>query len=122
MSLLSQGSWEKKIIERVHNVNATLKRPLSDDGDGTPKPKRGRPRQQSMVLTRYPPLRDTADDFVTTSRNIAALQKELERDSPREDILIDCGEVNATVLLSQYKELHKSYVVRPIHACMHERL
>ena len=57
MSLLPQGSWEKKIIERVHNVNATLKkRPASDDGDSTPKPKRGRPRQHSMVLTRYPPL------------------------------------------------------------------
>lgn len=106
------------------------KRPLSDDGDSTPKPKRGRPRQQSLVLTRYPPLRDTADDSVTILRNIAALQKELERDSPRKDsvlslcrqtfskrreeILVDSGEVDATTLLNQFKELHKNYVVRSI--------
>ena len=127
--ILSQGSWEKKIIERVHNVNATMKkRPLSDDGSSTPKSKRGRPRQQSLVLTRCPPLRDTNDDSVTVSRNVAALQKELERESPRketvlslsqqtfirrrEGILVDSGEVNATSLLDEFKELHKSYVVR----------
>ena len=28
-----------------------------------------------------------------------------------EDILVDSGEVNATGLLNQFKELHKSYVV-----------
>lgn len=104
------------------------KRPLGDDGDSTPKSKRGRPRQQSLVITRYPPLRDTADDSVTTSCNVAALQKELERDSPRketvlslarltftkrrEEILVDSGEVSATSLLNLFKELHKSYVVR----------
>ena len=27
----------------------------------------GRPRQHSLVLARYPPLRDTADDIVTIS-------------------------------------------------------
>lgn len=123
-----QGSWEKKIIERVHNVSATMKkRPVSDDGESTPKAKRGRPRQQSLVLTRYPPLRDTADDSITRSRNAAALKKELEKDTPRketvlslsrqtftmrrEEILVDSGEVNATGLLNQFKELHKSYVV-----------
>ena len=125
---MSQGSWEK-IIERVHNVNATMKkRPLHDDGASIPKSKRGRPRQQSLVLTFYPSLRDTADDSVTISQNIEALQKELERDNPRketvlslsqqtftkrrEDILVDSGEMNATGLLSEFKELHKSYVVR----------
>lgn len=64
-------------------MNTTLKkRLLNYDGDGTPKPKQGRPRQQSLVLTYYPPPRDTADDSVTISRNIAALQKELEMESP----------------------------------------
>ena len=103
------------------------KRPLSDDEASTPKSKHGRPRQHSLVLARYPPLRDTADDIVTISRNVAALQKELERDSPRkeivlslarqtfikrrEEILIDSGEESATVLLNQLPELHKSYVV-----------
>ena len=100
------------------------KRPLSDDEASTPKSKRGRPRQHSLVLARYPPLRDT---IVTISQNVAALQKELERDSPRkeivlslarqtfikrhEEILIDSGEESATVLLNQFPELHKSYVV-----------
>lgn len=47
MYLLAQGSWEKKIIECVHNINATAKkRPLSDDESGTPKLKRGRPKQK----------------------------------------------------------------------------
>lgn len=87
LTVISQGSWEKKIIKRVHNVNATLKKePLRDDGDGTPKPKWGRPRQQSLVLTRYPPLRDTAAYSITTSRNIAALPKELSRDSPQKKV------------------------------------
>jgi len=109
------------------------KRPLSDDGASTPKSKRGRPKQQSLVLTRYPPLRDTADDSITISRNIAALQKELERDNPRketvlllsrltfikrrEEILVDSGEVSATGLLNEFKELHKSYVVRSYTSC-----
>jgi len=121
---LSQGSWEK-IIEHVHNVNATMKkRPLGDDGASTPKSKCGRPRQQSLVLTCYPSLWDTADDSVTISRNIEALQKELERDNSQketvlslfrqtytkrhEDILVDSGEMNATGLLSEFKELHKA--------------
>ena len=102
------------------------KRPLGDNGAITPKSKRGRPRQQS--LTHYPPLRDTADDSVTISWNIEALRIELERDNPRketvlslsrqtftkrcEDILVDSGEMNAKGLLSEFKELHKSYVVR----------
>jgi len=80
------------------------------------------------VLTCYPPLRDTADNSITISRNIAALQKKLERDNPRketvlllslptftkrrEEILVDSGEVSATGLLNELKELHKSYVVR----------
>ena len=104
------------------------KRPLHDDGASIPKSKRGRPRQQSLVLTFYPSLRDTADDSVTISWNIEALRKELERDNPRketvlslswqiftkrhEEILVDSGEMNATGLLSEFKELHKSYVVR----------
>ena len=61
---------------------------------------------------------------------MAALQKELERDSPRKDsvlslcrqtfskrreeILVDSGEVDATTLLNQFKELHKSHVVKSI--------
>lgn len=72
------------VIEHIHTVKC-YNEPLGDDGDSTPKPKCGRPRQQSLVLTRYPHLKDTADDSVTILRNIAALQKELERDSPRKD-------------------------------------
>ena len=69
------------MIERVHNV-AARKRPQSDNGESTPKSKRGRPKQ-SLALTRYPPLKDTGDDDVTLGRNIELLRKELDSQRPR---------------------------------------
>ena len=96
--------------------------------DQTPKSKRGRPKKKNLLLTRYPPLRDTADDSVTVSRNILLLQKELQKENPRkeivlslsqqtftkrrEDVLLDSEEISATSLLQTYNELHKNYVVR----------
>lgn len=121
------GSWEKKIIERVHNVRSR-KRSRGENDFSPPALKRGRPRQQSTTLTRYPPLKDTGDDSITTSRNLEALHKEIKKDNPsrekvlslchqtfskrREDILDDCGGNSATDLIVKYNELHRSYVVR----------
>ena len=99
-----------------------------NEGDQTPKSKRGRPKKKTLLLTRYPPLRDTADDSITVSRNMLLLQKELEKENPRkeivlslsrqtftkrrEDVLLDSDEISATSLLQTYNELQKSYVVR----------
>ena len=65
-----------------------MKRSLSSDSDadGSPKAKRGRPKV-SQVLTRYPPLRDTDDDQIAVERNII-ISKELEKESPRKEILL----------------------------------
>ena len=53
-----QGSWEKKIIDRIHN---TRKRSavMSDASEHSPA-KRGRPKINT-VLSRYPPIRQDLD-------------------------------------------------------------
>ena len=127
-----QGSWEKKLIEKVMH-NAYWKKPkrnLDEDdgcsGDLTPKPKRGRP-SQSQVLTRYPPLRDIGDDETTNSRNRQQIERELEKERPkretilllsrhtfsyrRSEIVDESNDVTASSILSKYKELEKPYVV-----------
>lgn len=112
----------------MHNVKATRKRSVQGDDVSTPSAKRGRPKQKSLTLTRYPPLKDTADDSITISRNLESLRKELKKNSPnkenvlsmcrqtfckrREDILDGYDGVTATNLLEKYGELHRSYVVR----------
>ena len=59
-----------------------------NEGDQTTKSKRGRLRIKTSLLTRYPPLRDTANDSVTVSQNMLLLQKELEKDNPRKEIVL----------------------------------
>lgn len=59
-----------------------MKRPF-DDGESAPKPKCGR-RKVSLVLTRYPPMKDLGEDDIAVKRNTELLSKELERDKPRE--------------------------------------
>lgn len=64
----------------MHNV-AAKKRPQSDEGEGTAKAKRSRPKQslRALALTTYPPFRDacTGDDNTTLSRNIELLHKDV---------------------------------------------
>ena len=108
------------------------KRPQSNEGEGTPKAKCGRPKQSlwALALTRYPPLRDacTGDDNTTLSRNIELLHKELQASRPRKEVVLtlaaqtynsrreavlsECEEVSATSLLATYSELKKLYMVR----------
>jgi len=81
----SQGSWEKRIIERVHN---SRKRAASDCDDptdtSTPKAKRERPKMQS-VLNRYPSL-TLHEDPDGTSQD--ALDKQLERPTPKKESVL----------------------------------
>lgn len=55
---INVGVMGKKLIGKMHNLKAKKR---ASDSEGTPKAKRGRPKL-SLVLTRYPPLRDTEDD------------------------------------------------------------
>ena len=85
--LCIQGSWTKKLIDRVYN---TRKRQASENAnDETPPAKRGRPKLQ-CVLARYPPIEhaDDSNDEVANSRNLDALRKEMERDKPRKEFVL----------------------------------
>lgn len=79
-----QGSWEKRIIERINNQRgqAMRKRPRSDDDTSTPA-KRGRPKE-STLLCRYPALQldDGHSDEVSLSRNQAKLNEEASKTNP----------------------------------------
>ena len=106
-------------------MKARTKRPL-DDGESAPKPKRGRPKV-SLVLTRYPPMKDLGEDDIAVKRNTELLSKELERDKPRKEIVLALArqtysprrarilsapkEITSAALLQEYKELRKPYVV-----------
>ena len=121
-----QGSWEKKIIEKVHNLKARTKRP--SDGEGTPKAKRGRPKV-SLVLTRYPPMRDFGDDDIAMERNLQQLKMELDKDkqvvlslsrqtySARRTVILSESDVSVHSLLQQFNELKKPYVVSAATCC-----
>lgn len=121
-----QGSWEKKIIERVSN--ASRKR-SADQETPSPKAKRGRPKL--TVLSRYPPLRGTGGiDDIEEERNVAALQKEMDRENPRKDIILpllketftsrrqhilgDSDDLSATTILETYKPLSLPFVVSSV--------
>ena len=63
------------MIRRVHNVRSTSqKRPQNshNKGDQVQKQNMEGPKM-ILLLTRYPPLRDTADDSITVSRKTLLL-------------------------------------------------
>lgn len=120
-----QGSWEKKIIERVSN--ASRKRSANRD-KCTPSPKAKRGRPKLTVLSRYPPLRGTSSiDNVAEERNVAALNKEMDRENPRKDIILpllketfasrrqqilgDSDDLSVTTILETHKPLSLSFAV-----------
>ena len=107
----------------MHNLKARTKRP--SDGEGTPKAKRGRPKV-SLVLTRYPPMRDFGDDDIVVERNVQQLKKEVDKDKPCKEIvlllshqtysaccsvILSESDVSVHSLLQQFNELKKPYVV-----------
>ena len=122
-----KGSWEKRIIDRVHNIRSTSsrKRASTDDIEGTPT-KRGRPKGSSL-LNRYPPVPDSDNDTVSNERNLIALKKEMEKEKPRKDVILsllhqtfqirrdeilsDRNEVSVSSILSSYKALSLPYAV-----------
>ena len=107
----------------MHNLRA--KKRVSSDTEGTPKAKCGRPKL-SMVLRRYPPLRDTGDDEITMQRNFQLLIKEVQKDRPRKEVVcslarqtyIQCetsknhfNEMSISHILQEFPFLKKTYIV-----------
>lgn len=50
-----QGSWVKKIFDRVYNIEKSRKRKYGGDIE-TPPAKRGRPPKRSTLDSRYPTI------------------------------------------------------------------
>ena len=69
----------------MHNLKA--KKRAASDCESTPKSKRGRPKV-SLVLTRYPPMKDTGNDNITVQRNLQLLLKEVQKDRPRKEVVL----------------------------------
>lgn len=123
-----KGSWEKKLIERAHNVAKSGKRPSSEPSASTPK--RGRPTAASPILQRYPPL-PCADEVQDSDQEEQALKKELEKEKPRKDVVVQLlratfqsrrryiltKSASETVLelTSTFKALAQPYVVSSMH-------
>lgn len=122
-----KGSREKKIIERVHNVRSASakKRPPSDEGESKPV-KKGRPKGSSL-LNRYPPISEGKHDAASTERNMIALQREMQKERPRKDVILsllsqtfetrrdeilsDGSNVTVTSIISTHKALTFPYAV-----------
>ena len=125
--LITKGSWEKRIIDRLHNTRSASKRLCSDSGQSSPC-KRGRPKA-SVIMNRYPPVRVDSDfkDAATDERNKKTLLKELERENPRkeivlsllrqtfsnrrEDVLSESADVSVRTILSTHPALTLPYAV-----------
>ena len=82
-----QGSWVKKIMDRVYNVEKSRKRAAVDEIDDTPK-KRGRPKRIINLATRYPSIQLCAQGDHLDQQHIQAISKEMENDKPRKEILL----------------------------------
>jgi hypothetical protein len=80
------GSWEKKLLERLHNVQKTMKRPA--EGGVSSTPKRGRPKLSEGSRHLYPIVTDINSDEVAYQRDYDAIIKEMEREKPRTSALI----------------------------------
>lgn len=87
-----QGSWEKKLIERVHNCCKSSKKRVGAELDAPPV-KRGRPKKEDPIFKRYPPLLDVDVD----EEKVEALQLEMEKEKPRKDVILT---LNAGVTFS----------------------
>lgn len=122
-----QGSWEKKIVERVHNVRSSCARKrLSSQTEFTTSAKRGRPKSSSTVC-RYPPLATTENDEISDDRHHQMLSREMEREKPRKEnvlslmrqtystrreyILKESDDVSVSSILEKYKGLTLPYAV-----------
>ena len=107
----------------MHNLKARKR--VNSDSKSTPKAKRGRPRV-SLVLARYPPMKDTGDDDIAVQRNNQLLIKELQKDRPRKEVvcslarqtystrrqnILSSEEATVAHLTQEFPFLKKPYIV-----------
>ena len=74
-------------MDRVYNVEKSRKRVAVDSIDDTPR-KRGRPKQVTNLVSRYPPLQHHGNDPSQQQQTSQAILKEMEKEKPRKDILL----------------------------------
>lgn len=86
-----QGSWKKKIMDRIYNIEKSRKRRLGSDTEEetTPKKKRGRPKIITLE-SRYPQVRpQEGDDEASEVRSMQALSKEMtKKEKPRKEVVL----------------------------------
>lgn len=127
-----QGSWEKKLIDRINNSEkhrkAKRKRASSDD-DSTPPKKRGRPKK-NISDSRYPqPMKTEGGD---SRKSLEALEIEIKKEHPRKEVVLPLMKscfmerrdfvINdascAVEILQKYPALKLSSVVSQSFLCM----
>ena len=97
MFITLKGSWEKKLIERIHNVAKTGKRPNSEPT--TSAPKRRRPKGDNPIIQRYLPL--LCDDEAQDHDQEQALKKEEAKE--RSNSSIDACYISIQTLLHSHE-------------------
>ena len=79
-----QGSWQKRLIERVYNVEKSQVREQNNSDEDAP------PKKKSKSANQYPPIDPLgASDETTYERHMIALDNELKKDKPRKDIVAE---------------------------------
>ncbi|XP_019858453.1 PREDICTED: uncharacterized protein LOC109586683 [Amphimedon queenslandica] len=81
------GSWERKIIDRIHNVSVSVKRKETNESSDAPVSKRGRPKSTTLA-SRYPPLQHDFSDDTSFNRNIDKIKSEMCMSNPRKQVLL----------------------------------
>ena len=80
-----QGSWQKRLIERVYNVEKSqVKEKHHSDDDSSPPPKKTKSGSQ------YPPIDHLrACDDLTYDRHLTAMDNELKKEKPRKEVIAE---------------------------------
>ena len=119
-----QGSWEKKIIDRVQN---TRKRTAGEPSDGPPS-KRGRPKIDK-ILDRYPPYapnmetgdtdheQEMKDELAGGGRKDVIIPHLRASFAARRDFILSAEESNGyDDIIDYYPALKEAYAVSCLYA------
>ena len=71
-NIIMQGSWVKKIMDQMYNVEKSRKHAAEDSMDDTPR-KRGRPKSIISLASRYPSLQQHGNDNGQQQQHIQAI-------------------------------------------------
>ena len=104
-----QGSWGQKLIDRIYNVEKGRKRKERENSEEHTTPKRGRPKKNVSIHSRYPAV-ELEGDEITYKRNCTAIMKECEKNKPRKDIILP--------LLKETYSYRRSYILHDAISAM----